>query len=619
MKKSALIRMPAAEGRLKWWDYLIFALVAAVCFFCFQQRDLLHTTGCSVGYLNGHIRDFYDYCGTYDIHPSYMPTVYILFAIWNIPMRLLGFLSVPTEDITLVATMWSKVLPCLVYLLSALVVYRICMELGMGSKKSKYCVYACLTMPIAFYDQFIFGQYDSLMTFCALMGVYYYLKKKDGWFIFWFAIAMTFKYSVLIIFLPMLLLRQKNVWKVLAACVLLMIPLAAEYLFYHGSPGFSNYVFGIGSSGDNPTGYLFSAGIYIGFGLSAMEYRVSLVVLVYGLILGWSYFTRPVDEKEHQAWVFYLACLSFFVLFGLSKWHPQWLLLAVPFWVISAFLHWDTKIFLIIDLLFMGFFVVFLVQMTPNNVDQAMINKGVLGGLVDGNIGEKLTMADIIGRLDRSLCISAISMIMLVYAVFKHPKYCLTDRSQMEECMGWMRTRFLLGTAMFVVPAFLCLAAALRPPYAGYEVTQSVDPEVTTMVSLTEVGDRVSQRFCSTGTSLDQLQFRVYVHDQINNGWLKLTLKKCAETKDGEDEVLYETAWKADSWYDGERVKVGFGGLPMEEGAYYEAEFSLLGAAGDVELSIGTYEGNKTGDAKEYASYQGKKTEYQLQMTVYEE
>ena len=82
-----------AEKPLLIWDYVAFAAIAVFCFLVFQQSDLLHTAGCSYGYLNGHFRDFYDYCGTFDIHPAYMPSFYLIFAIWNIPMRLFGIVT----------------------------------------------------------------------------------------------------------------------------------------------------------------------------------------------------------------------------------------------------------------------------------------------------------------------------------------------------------------------------------------------------------------------------------------------------------------------------------------------------------------------------------------------
>ena len=56
-----------AEKPLLIWDYVAFAAIVVFCFLVFQQSDLLHTAGCSYGYLNGHFRDFYDYCGTFDI------------------------------------------------------------------------------------------------------------------------------------------------------------------------------------------------------------------------------------------------------------------------------------------------------------------------------------------------------------------------------------------------------------------------------------------------------------------------------------------------------------------------------------------------------------------------
>lgn len=600
-------------------DYVIFGAVALLCFFCFQQRDLLHTVGCSVGYLNGHILDFYDYCGENGIHPSYMPTVYLLFAVWNIPMRLFGFLTVPTEDISLVAAMWSKLLPCLVYLASGWLIDLICLEIGMGKHKSRYCVYACLTMPVAFYAQFIFGQYDIFMTACALLGVYYYLKKKDCWFIFWFAIAVTFKYTALVLFLPLLLLRCKNPWKIIRSCVLLAIPLAIEYLLYKNSAGFRDYTFGVGNSGDSPMASLFSAGIYTGYQLSAIRYQVSLLVLVYGAVLGLAYFTRTANRQDEMKWAFYLCCLSLFALFGLSKWHPQWLLLAVPFWVISAYMNRETKIFMILDLLFMGFYVMFIVQTIPNNVDQAMLNKGVLRGLVDGDIGTKLMMKDIVGRIAPELCLSILSMMMLVYALFKHPKYALSDMAQETQCTGWLRTRFLAGVGFFVLPAFLCLFAALRPPYAGYQVKAS--DETRQYVNLSELGDSVSQRFCSTGKSIDKLQFSVGVNARQNAGYLKLTLIDCSKEEDEGGYKLYEVDWPTDSLVDGEIITADFGSIPAIEGGYYEALFEITQANGDYLLSL-PYSAEKqetTGNEEEYALKDGQKQGYQLEMTVYQQ
>ena len=606
-QKSALTAA-IAEKPLLIWDYVIFAVLAIFCFFVFQQSDLLHTAGCSYGYLNGHFRDFYDYCGIYDIHPAYMPTFYILFAIWNIPMRLFGIVTHPTEQLPLLAVMWAKLLPCAVYAASGVLIYKISFLTGMGSKKSKLCAYACLTMPVAFYSQFIFGQYDILMTFCVLLAIYYYLKKKDIWFILWFAVAMTFKYSALLLFVPLLLYRQKNVWKILSSCILLIVPFALEFLIYRNSPVFQAYVFGFGGNAvSSPTGYIMNAGYYTGFELSEFHYEVSFAVMAFGLLCAWCYFREEDRGQNFVNTVFYICCLSFFVLFGLAKWHPQWLLFAVPFWVISSFLHKDTKIFMILDLIFMVVYTIFNVQMIPGNVDQAMFNNGILGSYLGGNIGTELMMEDIIGILDKNLCLSILTMMMLVYAVFKHPKYCAQNPAKEVNCMGWIRTRFILGTAVFVVPAFMCLAAYFTAPHAGYKVEN-----VYSQVKLCELGDEVSQTFRATSTSIDKIRFVTGVNERINKGYVKLTLK------DMDDKILYEEDWEVSGWLEDRIVTASLNGVVTVPGEYYTAVFEVTQANGDFAVSIYCSDKNVTGDEKEVATVGGKKQDYQLEMIVYQ-
>ena len=589
-------------------DYIIFAAAALFCFLVFQQRDLLHTAGCSYGYLNGHLLSFYDYCNECGIHPAYMPSTYLLFAIWNFPMRLFGVVTVPTEDIPLLAVMWAKLLPCLVWLLCAPVIRRICMELGMEDKKSRLCTYACMSAPVAFYAQFIFGQYDCFMTFFTLLGVLYYLKKREKGFIVCFAIAVTFKYSALLLFLPLLLLRQKNFWRIVISLALAAVPFAVCLLIYHRSPAFSAYVFGLGgTAGDNPAGYILNAGYYTGFTLMPHDYKVSLSVMVFAVICGFAYFTWPNDERSAGQWAFYLAGLVFFVLFGLSKWHPQWLLFAVPYWCIGAFLHKDTKIFMILDLLFMAVYIVFNVQMIPDNVDQAMFNHGILGGLVGGDIGTELMMKDLIGKVSRELCLSLLTAVMLVYALFKHPKYLSSSPSAEVKCAGWLRTRLIGGLAVFVLPAFACLYVALRSPDPAYQVKEAAGVAV-----LRELGDSVSQTFRSRGTSLDKLQFIAAVNGQENQGYIKLTLK------DADGKILYEEDWPTADFVEQEVVTARLGSIPAVDGAYYTAVFEATQALGDFKAGIWCSSGHVTDDANETAVMDGQTMDFQLDMTVYQ-
>ena len=605
------------EGPLKWYDYVLFLLIAMGCFLVFQQGDLLHTAGCSYGYLNGHILDFYDYNNSFGIHPSYLPSTYILFAIWNIPMRILGIVTVPTEQLPLLAVMWAKLFPCLLYLASGYIIYMICMEIGMKSKKSKICMYASLTMPIGFYAQFIFGQYDIFMVFCILLGFYYYLKNENFKFILWFGFAITFKYSALLIFIPLVLLKIKDIWKIIIHCILVAIPYVIEYALYLQSPTFRDYAFGVGSKGDTPTGYIFEAGLFTGYQLGANEYTISLVILVFGLICGMAYFNKIEEKKEQIKWSFYLISLVFFALYGLCKWHPQWLLMAVPFWTMGAFIHKDTKIFMIVDIVFMLLFVSFSVAMIPGNVDQAMLDNGILKSLFEGrfglpvyfsgNIGVELTMADLL-PISPSMSISMISLIMLVYGIFRHPKYCALDFSEsVDSCMGWIRARFLLGVSIFVVPAFLCMLAYFLPPHRVFGT-----PGTSGYVYEIADGAEVYQLFESRGTSIEKIQFWIMTEAQANDGTFFVEIKD-----HNTGELLYSEELDPSSWYDNQLITCK-PKIEVEEGNYYRIVFRLEDGGEDNKLALRNCNLDWTDNVEEKAYVDGKPMDYDIDMNIYQ-
>ncbi len=618
------IRIQIAEKPLYWWDYLIFLAIALFCFFVFQHTDLRHTTGCSYGYLDGHILDFYDYCAEFDIHPSYLPSTYILFAIWNIPMKLFGIIDGPDLNFSYGALMWSKVLPCLFYLASGFLVYRISMQIGMGAKKSKICAYAFLTMPIGVFIQFMFGQYDTFMVFCILLGVYYFLKNKLFWFVFWFGWAITFKYTALVFFVPLLLLRWKDIWKIIAGGIGSLIPTALEMLLYSGSPTFRDYAFGIGSKGDSPTNYIFNAGIYTGFDTSIEEYSISLVILAFAVICGLAYFTRLRDERETVKWTFYLEGLAVFCIFGLSKWHPQWLLVAVPFWVIGAFMNKNTKIHMIGDIVLMAMYVIFVVQVFPNNVDQDLLNQGIFGSsFTYHTVGNEQTMANTIGILPPQICLSLISAIMLIYGLFKHPKYCLENFSDStERCMGWIRTRLILGTAIFVAPALVSLWAYFNPPYATYNTMEPV--HAMEGVNLSADQPEVSQIIRSEGTQINKIQFKPAVYAESCQADLTISI-----VKEGTGQILYQETLDASQWADWELVTVDTGHLEVEDGAYYEIVFHMEPRVPDevMALSTVTRESMKKVGGKipsetdsRIAAYVGEESQkYLLDLTVYQQ
>jgi hypothetical protein len=449
ISKKKLIMDGIIEKPLSKYDLIVFFVMAVFCSLCFQQGDLLHTGGSSITYLNGHILDFYEANALPMEVNNYLPSTYILFALWNIPLKLFGIVTEPTVAVGMVPILWYKLLTSLFYMATAGIMYRIGMTIGFGAKKSKLCAYVFLTSPLAFYSQFIFGQNDIFTVFFMLLGLYYYFEDKIPMFVFYFSIALTFKYFPIFIFMPLLLLKEKDIWRIIKKCFLVMIPLGAEVALYFSSPAFKTGVLGF-----HATGYIFNPSIEIG------GVAIRIIVVAWLSICGWAYFKDARTGVETTKWGLYFSNLVLFLLFGVSIWHPQWLLFAVPFWVLTTFMNRKFEIFIFLDILMMFFFVVFSVNIWKENVDQQMFLLGILKNLAV-NVNQ-FPMRQLFIFKDTNLLYSFISGIVLINAIFKHPAYCQSDFTQdVDRHWNLVRARFIVGVSAFVIPAFICLASTL--------------------------------------------------------------------------------------------------------------------------------------------------------------
>lgn len=591
-------RINVAEKPLTVWDYILFTLIAVVCFFSFQHGDILHTAGSSFGYLDGHFFDFYDYNTQYGIWDSYMPSSYWMFAVWNIPLKVLGIVTHPTQTVSRSVLMWYKLLPVTLYMVSGYYIYKICMEIGMGSKKAKICTFAFYTTPIGFFSQFIFGQYDVFTLFFMLLGIYYYFKGKDMLFILFFSFSVPFKYFSLLIFFPLLLLKEKNVWRILRAVVLVVIPYAIELLMYYPSEVFRDYVLGF-----QATNYIFEATIEL------TEYSISYSIVIFALVCAWAYFTNIQGRTDWAEWAFFLAGLSIFVAFGISRWHPQWLLMGMPFLLISAFLHKDTKIWMILDILLMLVFSIYVVNYWKDRVDQFLLSNALFKNIYqEYNVGSKLTMRAIYKMTDMDFIMSMFCGLMLIMAIFKHPKQCLRDvSSNISNCIGWIRARFLLGVGIFVIPAFICLIVSLVPPYV---TTNTGNPTVG--AGLITAGTVMEQHFAAKKDSVAYVTFRVGTYNRTNDSDLLVRLK------DGEtDEVLAEETFDV-SWFgDNDWQRFDCDNAVVTAGKDYYVEFSAPDA--DAGNSVTLYRTSDKGEEEGcFAEINDVEQEFQFCIKVFE-
>lgn len=308
--------------------------------------------------------------------------------------------------------MLNQFLPFMVYLLCGFLVYKNADALGMGSGKAKICAYAYLTMPIGFYSQFILWQMADVFTVAfVLLGFYFWLKDKDLLFVIFFGMAAMFNMLAMLIFVPLLFLKEKNIWRNILGLIISVIPVGIRFIVFVINNPKETYM-----DGFLGTGY-HTAGIMTGVT------DVSVSILLCMVVVAFAYFKNITLKEERVKWALYLIGLIMFAVFGLGRWEPEWLLVMAPFMALGAFVHSDTKVFLVLELVLM------------------------------------FCLEGIFVLDDINIVLSVYVVVLLIIAVFKYPGYLPGSfrNSVGKDVIHCIRIRFIGGVSVLIVPAVIAL------------------------------------------------------------------------------------------------------------------------------------------------------------------
>ena len=357
-------------------DYLFWGVICIFLFLSFNQYDLTLTAVQGKALLDMvwrgmNILEFYNYNQGM---AGYLLPQYILFAIWSIPVKL-AYMIIGLKPIGINETLhingftlwWYKLLPTLFYIGSAFIIYKICIQLNFDKNKAKWASLIFFIFPMAVFSQFIFGQYDSVGVFFELIMIYYFLKRKILKASLFCMIAITFKTFPILIFIPILLLFEKNIWKIICYTGIAI----SGWLF------FSLLMFSsVGTTMDNEMkNRLIAVGINTSFGV------VSFFLLIFIISCVFAYFINLNDKKEFIIikYIMYIPLFVYSSFFSFILFHPMWVLILVPYLVINMFLNKNTKGMMFITIgASIGFlYTIVNIPFWHNNVDAIMINLGI--------------------------------------------------------------------------------------------------------------------------------------------------------------------------------------------------------------------------------------------------
>lgn len=256
---------------------------------------------------------------------AYNILVYLVFAIWNIPLALLlAFTNIDVMN-NVFCLAYSKLLPVTAMLISAYLLQKIFVLLGVPQKKQGVFSFLYLTSALMVSVVFIMSQYDLLGLIFQLLGIHAFLANKNRKFVFWFGIAFCFKYFSLVIFLPLLLLKQKRIVPCLKSLCGMLIPVLLTKL---------PFVF---ASGD-ASGVLVGEAMTVQYIQNMLAYTtnyMNLFIIVYILILVWCYLHSYDDSSKQLHFDAVWACfVSYAAFFCLCNAYPYWSILLAPFVVL---------------------------------------------------------------------------------------------------------------------------------------------------------------------------------------------------------------------------------------------------------------------------------------------
>lgn len=576
-------------------DYFLISVILLFSFFSYQHPDILHTGASSFAYINGHFKDFYEYNAKLLGGNNYMPTTYILFAIWNIPIRLLGLVTIPTMEVGLITRLWYKTFTTLLYFGTALYIEKICNELKISKLSCKLAAIIFITNPIAVYSQFIFGQYDIITTFFVTVGLYYWLKDDTRKFIAAFAVALTCKYFALLFYIPLLLIKEKNIFKIFSKMVAVCILFIMETVLYLHSPAFIKGVFGFGA-----TSYVFNLSLDLGY------VKVSVVVLSFVLLCAYCYFSDL--EFDNNKLAVYALNLVTFIVFGLSYWHPQWLLIGVPIWVIGTVISKKVDIFLFMDVLIMFFYTGVVLKGWREATSEGLFKGLVWGKLLDNPdlISGNFTMADMISGIDNNLIFSCFAAILAVYTIFKMPN-SLTDceKIDLDTCMcTWMiRLRYIVGIGIFIIPSLITL-------YLNYNTPSDVLKISSNNIELLGgMSENVSyDQIFFVNHSYDVSSVSVYTasYNRVNDGTLMFELYNSSNEK------IASASIEASKVIDCGYTNIKFKTVQLEPNELYTIRFWGKGIAPDLSNTISLARSDTETNNEKHAFVDGLIQDYNL-------
>ena len=327
---------------------LIYAAISLVLFYSYIYNDILETTRMGIRFWEdlfaGRIRFFYNefvsmspVAYAKDVQGVYDFPIYILFAIWDFPLYLISRYGSIDVFQSVGCMIWIKTMLLVFSILFAIALYRLAVSIGLKEEQALLACILFYTSNLFMTSIIVLSAYDITALYFTILGVTYWIRNDRKGFILNFMLAIPLKMFALLIFLPLLLLREKNIWKILSYTLLALSPIL---IFRILIPCSGNGI------GFRLSDMLHSTDLSNLALLYAITYHSEMVlgeiyysVIGFGILMAVCYFIRLETGRQYAKWGIYVCFVSYAILFTTCVSHPYWIIIMTPFTVLLAMMN----------------------------------------------------------------------------------------------------------------------------------------------------------------------------------------------------------------------------------------------------------------------------------------
>lgn len=284
----------------------------------------------------GGLHNFYEYSnemlayyrengigGAYEV--IYDFPVYIVLGIWGLPLWIVCSKLGIEETSNMWTMLYAKSEYIVALIIVAYLIYKICKNISVDNIMAKWTSFLFLSSELVFVQIGIAGQLDVLGMPFTLLAIYFFQKKNKWKFLIFFSIAVGFKQFPLFIFLPLVMLIEKNVLKIIADTVIVFaVTVLTGLPFPKGTQAMQVK--------NEVRGRFMEA--FLGVKAPLYNNAVPIIVLLIGGICVFCYLKKIKDDDELEQYSVFIPALSMFVLFISFDSNPYWFIHLAPFMAI---------------------------------------------------------------------------------------------------------------------------------------------------------------------------------------------------------------------------------------------------------------------------------------------